>query len=205
MYRACSLHPQPIGPEAPVSSSEQSDPSPTRASSRACRGGQLCPPDHKPVGENAYRRAARVSRQAAAKAQGAPAGLSHKGRNTWTRSRPAIFDPWPVVKAWNARRVTKDSLGARSERDADVQGKTSRDSDKRGWAISVLREVGAIRECEEHGWMQDRADPHACGRALEIALRDPPAGVSRKAAVAEIGDVLDSIGDSCPECPSEVE
>jgi hypothetical protein len=29
----------------------------------------------------------------------------------------------------------------------------------RGWAISVLQEAGAIRECEEHGWMQDRADP----------------------------------------------
>jgi hypothetical protein len=31
----------------------------------------------------------------------------------------------------------------------------------RGWAISVLHEAGAILECEEHGWMQDRADPHA--------------------------------------------
>jgi hypothetical protein len=28
-----------------------------------------------------------------------------------------------------------------------------------GWAISVLQEAGAIRECEDHGWMQDRADP----------------------------------------------
>jgi hypothetical protein len=24
----------------------------------------------------------------------------------------------------------------------------------RGWAIDVLHEAGAIRECEEHGWMQ---------------------------------------------------
>jgi hypothetical protein len=30
-----------------------------------------------------------------------------------------------------------------------------------GWAISVLQEAGAVREREEHGWMQDRADPHA--------------------------------------------
>ena len=30
----------------------------------------------------------------------------------------------------------------------------------RGWAIDVLQNAGAIRECEEHGWMQDRADPH---------------------------------------------
>jgi hypothetical protein len=36
----------------------------------------------------------------------------------------------------------------------------------RGWAISVLQEAGAIRECEEHGWMKDRADPHCCERAL---------------------------------------
>ena len=48
----------------------------------------------------------------------------------------------------------------------------------RGWAISVLQEAGAIRECEEHGWMQDRADPHARERAFDIARRDPPAGVS---------------------------
>lgn len=30
----------------------------------------------------------------------------------------------------------------------------------RGWAINVLNEAGAIRECDEHGWMQDRANPH---------------------------------------------
>jgi hypothetical protein len=30
-----------------------------------------------------------------------------------------------------------------------------------GWVRSVLLEAGAIRECEEHGWMRDRADPHA--------------------------------------------
>ncbi|MGY4622936.1 hypothetical protein ACVWY3_000692 [Bradyrhizobium sp. USDA 4486] len=40
-----------------------------------------------------------------------------------------------------------------------------------GWAISVLQEAGAIHECEEHGWMQDRADPHARDRAYDIARR----------------------------------
>ena len=29
-----------------------------------------------------------------------------------------------------------------------------------GWVRSVLLDAGAIRECEEHGWMADRADPH---------------------------------------------
>ncbi|TKV73668.1 hypothetical protein FDV58_36265 [Bradyrhizobium elkanii] len=71
----------------------------------------------------------------------------------------------------------------------------------RGWAIHVLQEAGAIRECEEHGWMQDRADPHAWDRAFDFARNDPPAGVSPDEAEAEIREVLDSIGDTCPECP----
>jgi hypothetical protein len=44
----------------------------------------------------------------------------------------------------------------------------------RGWAISVLRKAGAIRECEELGWMPD---PHARERALDLAREQPP-GVS---------------------------
>ncbi|WP_369725657.1 hypothetical protein AB8Z38_13625 [Bradyrhizobium sp. LLZ17] len=70
----------------------------------------------------------------------------------------------------------------------------------RGWAISVLQEAGAIRECEEHGWMQDRADPHARELALDIATQEPPDGLSPDQAIAEIRGVLDSIGDTCPEC-----
>ena len=73
----------------------------------------------------------------------------------------------------------------------------------RGWAISVLLEARAIRECEEHGWMYDRADPHAKERAFTFAREDLPAGVSPNQAVAEIRDVLESIGDTCPECQSE--
>ena len=71
----------------------------------------------------------------------------------------------------------------------------------RGWAISLLQEAGAIRECEEHGWMQDRADPHARDRVIDIARQCPPPGFSPEAAVAEVREVLDSIGDTCPECP----
>jgi hypothetical protein len=73
----------------------------------------------------------------------------------------------------------------------------------RGWAIHVLQESGAIRECEEHGWMQDCADSHARERAFDIARRDPPAGISAYEAAAEVRDVLDSIGDTCPECPPD--
>jgi hypothetical protein len=47
----------------------------------------------------------------------------------------------------------------------------------RGWAISVLQEAGAVRECEEHGWMKERGDPHARDRAFDIACQDPPANI----------------------------
>ncbi|MCA1457710.1 hypothetical protein I6F35_31770 [Bradyrhizobium sp. BRP22] len=73
----------------------------------------------------------------------------------------------------------------------------------RGWAISVLQEAGAIRECEQHGWMKDRADPHARDRAFDIAREDPPDGVSPDAVTVAITEVLDSIGDTCPECAPE--
>ena len=73
----------------------------------------------------------------------------------------------------------------------------------RGWAIAVLTEAGAIRECEHHGWMQDRADPHARSRALRIGRDDPPPGLPADAACAAIEDVLDEIGDTCPDCAAE--
>jgi hypothetical protein len=72
-----------------------------------------------------------------------------------------------------------------------------------GWAISVLQEAGAIHECEYHGWARDRADPHARDHAVDIAKQDPPPGLSPEAAAAEVREVLNSIGDVCPECPPE--
>lgn len=73
----------------------------------------------------------------------------------------------------------------------------------RGWAISVLNEADAIRECEQHGWARDRADPHAREHAFDIARKAPPAGMSSDEAVAEIAEVLAGIGDTCPECLPE--
>jgi hypothetical protein len=72
-----------------------------------------------------------------------------------------------------------------------------------GWARLVLLETGAIRECEEHGWAQDRADPHARERALELAREHPPLGVAPQEAAAAVEDMLGSFGDTCPECPPE--
>jgi hypothetical protein len=74
-----------------------------------------------------------------------------------------------------------------------------------GWARSVLLEAGAIHECDTHGWMQDRADPHARERALIIACDHPPPGVSPAQAITAVEDTLGSIGDTCPECPQEID
>lgn len=73
----------------------------------------------------------------------------------------------------------------------------------RGWATSVLSEIDAIRECDDHGWMKDRADPHARERAFEIAREAPPVGVCPETAAAAIAEVLDAIGDRCPDCPED--
>ncbi|UEM18069.1 hypothetical protein J4G43_052375 (plasmid) [Bradyrhizobium barranii subsp. barranii] len=73
----------------------------------------------------------------------------------------------------------------------------------RAWAISVLDEAGAIRECEEHCWIQDRADPHARERAFDMARSHPPLGSTAKEAIAAIDGVLEGIGEVCPECLPE--
>jgi hypothetical protein len=49
--------------------------------------------------------------------------------------------------------------------------------------------------------MRDRTDPHARQHAIDIARHDPPPGLSPDEAAVEVQDVLDSIGDTCPECP----
>jgi len=51
--------------------------------------------------------------------------------------------------------------------------------------------------------MQDRADPHARERAFELARRDRPPEVLADSAVAAVAEVLDGIGDTCPECPPD--
>ncbi|WGD50259.1 hypothetical protein QA641_32315 [Bradyrhizobium sp. CB1650] len=72
-----------------------------------------------------------------------------------------------------------------------------------GWARRVLLDAGAILECEKHGWMKDRGDPHARERALVVAREAPPPGVSPEAAAVAIVEMLESVGDTCPECPPE--
>src|SRR5467141_1220722 len=69
-----------------------------------------------------------------------------------------------------------------------------------GWAIGLLLETHAIKECEEHGHMQDRTDPDAWKRAREIASKYPFRGSTPAEAVLALDDVMQSIGDTCPEC-----
>ena len=69
------------------------------------------------------------------------------------------------------------------------------------WAIAVLLEAGAIKECEDHGYMQCRGDPHARERARMLAREEPPQGLDADVAAAALQNVLFGIGDACPECP----
>jgi hypothetical protein len=69
------------------------------------------------------------------------------------------------------------------------------------WAIRLLLEVGAIHKCDQHGWAKDRTDPHVRNQAVRIACEQPLAGLSSEEAIAAVREVLDSIGDTCPECP----
>ncbi|GLH81347.1 hypothetical protein SSBR45G_62560 [Bradyrhizobium sp. SSBR45G] len=87
-----------------------------------------------------------------------------------------------------------------------VRGRPTTPSLER-WATAILREAGAIVECEQHGWMLDRGDPHALARALCAACDDPPRGIRSSEATAAIEDVIAAIGDTCPDCsrPSEAE
>jgi len=69
-----------------------------------------------------------------------------------------------------------------------------------GWALGVLLEAHAIRECDEHGHMKDRSDPHALEHAREAARVEPFPGTAPDQAVAAIDEVMRSIGDTCPGC-----
>lgn len=68
------------------------------------------------------------------------------------------------------------------------------------WAIGLLLEVGAIKKCPEHGYMQCRGHPDARAEAFALAREEPPAGLSPEDAVAALRDILGGMGDSCPEC-----
>ena len=68
------------------------------------------------------------------------------------------------------------------------------------WALRILLEEGAIKQCPDHGYMQCRGDPDARTRAFQAAREEAPTSISPEDAVAAVRDVLNGIGDACPEC-----
>jgi hypothetical protein len=114
-------------------------------------------------------------------------------RNRWKSPRPRNSES---LLAAGTGTGLKDSSLRRSHLDAHDERTQARNPHAARLGDLRLQEAGAIRECEQHGWMQDRADPHARERALAEARRDPPPGVSPEEAVAAVGDVLNSIGDT---------
>jgi hypothetical protein len=68
------------------------------------------------------------------------------------------------------------------------------------WAMRLLQDAHAIHRCDQHGWAKDRTDPHARGEALRFARENPLTGLSTDQAVAAVREMLESIGDTCPEC-----
>jgi hypothetical protein len=69
-----------------------------------------------------------------------------------------------------------------------------------GWALGLLVETGAVWECPYHGHIIDGTDPDAWRAAREIASGEPFRGATPAEAVAALNDVMQSIGDRCPEC-----
>jgi hypothetical protein len=83
-------------------------------------------------------------------APAAKLSLLQAWRNTWKGQRPH-----------NSEAVLCDGCRNEGRREGFVRSSSLRFGALRGWAIGMLLEADAIRECEHHGWMQDRADPHA--------------------------------------------
>lgn len=69
-----------------------------------------------------------------------------------------------------------------------------------GWALGLLIEAGAVRECPDHGHMKDRSDIHAWYEALEHAREDPFPGLSADQATELVKQIWRSVSDTCPEC-----
>ena len=69
-----------------------------------------------------------------------------------------------------------------------------------GWALGTFIDVGAVSECEHHGHRKDRSDPDAWTRAREEAWRHPFPGATPEACLEAMDEVMQSIGETCPDC-----
>jgi hypothetical protein len=104
--------------------------------------------------------------------------LTHGPGNKWKIIAAAIRNPCSVLAAGTQEGAAPIRLGQELIPMLMIKERRPAIRTLRGWGISVLQEAGAIRECELHGWIQDRADPHARQRAPALAEEDPPPGVS---------------------------
>jgi hypothetical protein len=62
---------------------------------------------------------------------------------------------WPLLQ----KIGTDDTIRSQVERRAEPARETYRTL--QGWALGILLETHAIRECEDHSHMRDRTDPDA--------------------------------------------
>jgi hypothetical protein len=69
-----------------------------------------------------------------------------------------------------------------------------------GWALGTLIENRAVTECDDHGHRRDKADPDALNHAREEAWRNPFPGQTPEAGLLALDEIMQSIGDSCPNC-----
>lgn len=114
------------------------------------------------------------------------AGFAQDGGTRGKAAAPTFWNPCSVLAARNEPRAARIRPSRRSDLDAETKKRRTAIRTVREWAIAVLQEAGAIRECAYHGWMQDRADPNAREQAFQIARRDPPPGLSPEAAASSI-------------------
>jgi hypothetical protein len=69
-----------------------------------------------------------------------------------------------------------------------------------GWALGTLIEEHAVVECSDHGHRKDKSDPDAWNHALDQARHHPFPGASTQECIAEMEEIMASIGDTCPNC-----
>jgi hypothetical protein len=69
-----------------------------------------------------------------------------------------------------------------------------------GWALGTLVDQGAVTECDDHGHRKDQSDPDAWTRARAEAWAFPFPGATPEACLKALDEVMQSIGDTCPDC-----
>lgn len=74
--------------------------------------------------------------------------------------------------------------------------------ERRGRANAILLGCGAIKECENHGYLIDEVDDAAVEDAVEVAREQE--GLDEPAAREFLKHALEQLGDECPGCSSNL-